>query len=96
MSFKESAILLLLSCRAYWKVLDLLADTNYIQLTYIFFHHIVSNNIIVLSENFQLDKEKNFAEQIFAQIEQMENEMHQKIVRKIVNNFFEFKKLLKF
>lgn len=87
---------MLLSCKAYWKVLDLLADTNYIQLTYIFFHHMVSNNIINLIENFQIDQEKDLAEQIFNRIEQIDNETHQKTVRKIITNFLEFKKLLKF
>lgn len=52
--------------------------------------------MIEIGENFKPEIDKDLTEQISNQIEQIENEFHQKIVKKIVNNYLEFKKLLNF
>lgn len=103
MKLKELAILLLLSCKNYWKVLDALSDTNYIQLTYLFMKYLVEKDLISLGEQFPVnlkrevenedDENENENEDSFLNsISTNLDSINQKtIAAKIVNNYLSLK-----
>ncbi|CAF0779231.1 unnamed protein product [Brachionus calyciflorus] len=94
---KEMAILLYLSCKSYWKALGLLADTNYIQLTYLFFEFLLQHNLIDLGQEVKVSSTQQVNESLLNnKLDLIQNQHHREITKKILNNYADFKKLLNF